>query len=81
MIVKKIYKELIVVDGIKEDEAPDAIRTLNELYNDAVNVEYHEKEDDFWISVDKYHSDTDWINVDSIDKLVEVCHGKQTGQK
>jgi hypothetical protein len=81
MIVKNIYKELIVVDGIKEYEAADVIRTLNELYNDAVNVEYHEKEDDFWVSVDKYHSDTDWINVDSIDKLAEVCHGKQTGQK
>lgn len=76
MEVKKIYKEMIVVDGIKEDEAPDVIRTLNELYNDAVNIEYHEKEDDFWISVDKYNSDTDWINVDSIGKLVEVCHGK-----
>ena len=76
MIVKKIYKELIVVNGIKEDEALDVIRTLNELYGDVVKIEYHEKDDRFWTSVDKYHSDTDWINVDSIGKLVEVCHEK-----
>ena len=79
MVVKKIYRELIVVDGIKEDEAPDVIRTLNELYNDAVNVEYHEKEDDFWVSADKFHKDTGWIKVDSVDELVEVYNGKQTG--
>lgn len=79
MEVKKIYKEMIVVDGIKEDEAPDVIRTLNELYGDAVNVEYHEKEDDFWVCVDKFHKGTDWIKVDSVDELVEVYNGKQTG--
>lgn len=76
MKVKKIYKEMIVVDGIKDDEAPDVIRTLNELYSDAVNVEYHEQEDNFWVSVDKFYSDTDWIKADSVGELVEVCHGK-----
>ena len=74
MIVKKIYKEMLVVDDIKAEDVPDVVTKLGDAYGDTVHVEYHEKEDSFWASVDKFHSDTIWFDTDSVDKIEEVFY-------
>lgn len=72
MIVKKIYKEMLVVDNIKADDVPDVVKKLGDAYGEAATVEYHYQEDRFWASVEKFHSDTTWVDTDSVDKIEEV---------
>ena len=73
MIIKKIYKELIVINHIEDEELPPVIDKLCDIFNDAVTVEYHKQDEDFWVSVERFYCDTDWrSDIRNSDDIEEV---------